>query len=67
MSARRSLRYREADTPQAVKERKSGALDSIQAARVRYGTAGGATVQRWLRKHGKCHLPAEVGACADLR
>jgi len=60
MLERKSIRYSEAFKLQVVKELELGTLDSIHAARERYGIAGGVTVQRWLRKYGKNHLLAKV-------
>lgn len=54
------VRYSEAFKMQVVSELESGTLDSIAAARSRYGIAGGNTVQNWLKKYGKNHLNSKV-------
>lgn len=60
MLERKRIRYSEAFKLQVVNELESGALCSISEARDRYGIAGGATVQGWLRKYGKNHLLSKV-------
>lgn len=58
--SKRVVRYSEAFKMQVVSELESGALDSLSAARSRYGIAGGGTIQRWLKKYGKDHLRSKV-------
>lgn len=54
-------RYSEAFKLTVVSELESGKLDSIGAAKRRYGIAGATTVQQWLRKYGKTqHLPRVI-------
>ena len=57
---KRVVRYSEAFKMQVVSELESGAVDSIAAARCRYGIAGGSTVQGWLKKYGRDHLRSRV-------
>ena len=47
------VRYSEAFKMKVVSELESGKLDTIAEARERYGIAGRATVQNWLKKYGK--------------
>lgn len=53
---RQIVRYSEAFKLQVVKELESGTVESIAAARARYGVRGEGTVQGWLRKYGRDHL-----------
>ena len=57
---RQVVRYSEAFKMQVVSELESGVLDGIEAARSRYGIAGGSTVQGWLKKYGRDHLRTRV-------
>ena len=58
--SKKVVRYSEAFRMQVISELESGALDSIAAARSRYGIPGGNTIQYWLKKYGKNHLNSKV-------
>ncbi len=53
---RQVLRYSEAFKLQVVNDLESGVVESVAAARERYGVRGGETVENWLKKYGRDHL-----------
>jgi len=54
--SRQVIRYSEAFKLHVVSALEKGTLESIAAARQRYGIAGEGTVQGWLKKYGRDHL-----------
>jgi len=55
-----TIRYSEAFKHQVLRELSEGKFSSIGAAGRAYGIRGAATIQNWIRRHGRIELLGKV-------